>query len=292
LTMTEPDELYTLRAQYWMGHYSLCLEEAKTIARRPMSPALKEEREEFIQRAQLGLGQQIAGGDTPALQALALKSKYEEAVDEETKNSIIDEMKTLAAGDTSPSVQLYASQLYLSHGSTKDALSCVHLSTTMEHSTMALQIYLKLDRLDLASKQLDSLRNVDEDSVLTSLAAVRIALAGGSSTAPDAAHHLNSLSEQYGPSPMLLNLSACANCMTGDYVEAEAKLLECKKEFSAFPNPDTLVNLIVCSQYLNKPSDEYIAELKEAVPNHPFLEGLKRVEGAFLREAMKYKVAA
>eukprot|EP00978_Attheya_sp_CCMP212_P040133 scaffold215900_cov32-Attheya_sp.AAC.1 len=53
----DPDELYTLRAQYWLGHYNLCLDEAKAIARRPMSPALKNEREEFVARAQLALGQ-------------------------------------------------------------------------------------------------------------------------------------------------------------------------------------------------------------------------------------------
>jgi Coatomer epsilon subunit len=61
---TEPDELYTLRAQYALGHYHLALEEAKTIARRPMSSELKAEREEFVQRCQLGLGQPAVGGDT------------------------------------------------------------------------------------------------------------------------------------------------------------------------------------------------------------------------------------
>lgn len=49
----DPDELYTLRAQYWLGHYSLCIDEAKSIARRPMSPQLKMEREEFYLRALL-----------------------------------------------------------------------------------------------------------------------------------------------------------------------------------------------------------------------------------------------
>jgi hypothetical protein len=56
-TMSEPDELYTLRAQYWLGHYSLAMEEAKSVMRRPMSPELKVEREELGLRAQLGLGQ-------------------------------------------------------------------------------------------------------------------------------------------------------------------------------------------------------------------------------------------
>lgn len=226
-----------------------------------------------------------------ALQALVLKSKYEQAVGEDAKAAVVEEMKALAAGDTSPSVQLYASQLYLSHGLTKEALACVHFGNTMEHISMALQIYLKLDRIDLAQKQLNSLRRKDEDAVLTSLGAVHVALAGGTSTASDAGHYLNSLSEQYGPSPTLLNLSACANCMVGDYDEAETKLLDCKREF-AIPNAETLINLIVCSQYLNKPYDSYIQELKESFQGHPFLAGMDRVEGAFARESTKYKVAA
>jgi hypothetical protein len=64
VTMTEPDELYTLRAQFSLGHYQLALEEAKTIARRAMSVELKSEREEFVQRSQLALGQTVVGGDT------------------------------------------------------------------------------------------------------------------------------------------------------------------------------------------------------------------------------------
>ena len=71
LTMSEPDELYTLRAQYWLGHYNLALEEGKSIMRRPMSPELKAEREEFMLRCQMALGQQAkvisASGDTPGM---------------------------------------------------------------------------------------------------------------------------------------------------------------------------------------------------------------------------------
>ena len=79
--------------------------------------------------------------------------------------------------------------------------------------------------------------------------------------------------------------------MTGDYEEAETKLLDCKREFQT-PDADTLINLIVCSQYLNKDSAEYIQELKESFASHAFLAGLDRVEGAFARESIKYKVAA
>jgi coatomer subunit epsilon len=67
MTSIEPDDLYTLRAQYHLGHYALALEEAKTIARRPMSQELKAEREEYVQRAHLGLGEAVTGGDTPGM---------------------------------------------------------------------------------------------------------------------------------------------------------------------------------------------------------------------------------
>lgn len=65
--MAEPDELYTLRAQYWLGHYQMALDEAKSIMRRPMSPQLKVEREEFVQRCHLALKQydKVVASDTP-----------------------------------------------------------------------------------------------------------------------------------------------------------------------------------------------------------------------------------
>jgi hypothetical protein len=53
----EPDELYTLRAQYYLGHYTLSLQEAKATARRPLSNDLKIEREEFQLRSMLALKQ-------------------------------------------------------------------------------------------------------------------------------------------------------------------------------------------------------------------------------------------
>jgi coatomer protein complex subunit epsilon len=65
--MTEPDDLYTLRAQFWLGHYQLALEEGKSIARRPMSPALKAEREELVQRCYIAMGQydKVISTETP-----------------------------------------------------------------------------------------------------------------------------------------------------------------------------------------------------------------------------------
>ena len=64
--MSEPDELYTLRAQFWLGHYQMALDEARSIMRRPMSPDLKAEREEIVARCYIAMKDydKVISGDT------------------------------------------------------------------------------------------------------------------------------------------------------------------------------------------------------------------------------------
>eukprot|EP00523_Entomoneis_sp_CCMP467_P014752 CAMPEP_0168785476 /NCGR_PEP_ID=MMETSP0725-20121227/10770_1 /TAXON_ID=265536 /ORGANISM="Amphiprora sp., Strain CCMP467" /LENGTH=293 /DNA_ID=CAMNT_0008835583 /DNA_START=30 /DNA_END=911 /DNA_ORIENTATION=+ len=293
--MAEPDDLYTLRAQFWLGHYQMAIEEAKSIARRPMPPNLKAEREEFLSRAYIASGQQdkaTAMTDTPALQALALKAQFElSAGNEDIQATLVDQIKTLAASDPSPSIQLTAAQVLLAAGQTKEALQQVYMGATMEHISMILQIYLKLDRLDLAKQQYNSLRQADEDAILTQLGNVYVSLAAGTTGAADALHSLNSLTEQYGASPLLLNLTAVGLMSQGDYAGAAAKLEECIRDFSdVVVIPDTLINLIVCTVQQNKPANDLVAQMKEQYPAHPYCAGLDRVVSAFERESIKYKV--
>jgi coatomer protein complex subunit epsilon len=182
--------------------------------------------------------------------------------------------------------------MLLQAGQTKEALQLVHHASTMEQGLQALQIYLKLDRIDLARQALDQLTGKDEDSILAQLGTVYLNLALGSSGAPDAIHALNSLSEQYGPSPLLLNLMACALLQQGDYAGAEDKLLECLRDHAsdASLKAETLVNLICAGTHQHKAVDEHVRQMQLEYPNHPFCAGLSRVTSAFEREAVKYKV--
>ena len=63
-----PDELYTLRAQYTLGHAAAALQEAKQLTRRPMSSSLQDEREEYVMRAYTSLRQydKVTPGDRPS----------------------------------------------------------------------------------------------------------------------------------------------------------------------------------------------------------------------------------
>jgi len=291
--MSEPDELYTLRAQFWLGHYQMALDEAKSIMRRPMSPDLKAEREEIIARCYIAMKDydRVISGDTSAvgLKALALQAQFVQLkASGGSTQAVIQQLQSMLGDGVSPRVQVIAAHVFLQSDMKKEALQCVHQGLTLEQISLCVQIYILLDRLDLAEQTLQQLRNTDEDSMLTQLSSVQVALATGSSMAQEAVHTLNQISEQYGPSPMLLNLMACAHMQAGNYAEAEQKLKQAREEFAA-DDADTLVNLIVTSQYQHKPVGEYVAALKQQYPNHFLSLGLDTVGGAFDREAIKYK---
>lgn len=299
--MAEPDELYTLRAQYWLGHYSLALDEGRQAARRPMPPHLKTEREEMTLRSQLALGQfdavaaEGAGSAIFALRALALHARLLADPSVASRSAVLDDLKALLSSPESASntsLQLAACHVYLRANLVKEALQCVHMGLTMEHLSMCLLIYLKIDRLDLAQQSLDLLKQADEDSVLAQLGAAHLAVAHGRSKAEDAVHILSGLSEQYGPSPMLLNSLAAANMAGGKYDAAEGNLNEALAVGGeGGPDADTLVNLVVCMQHTGKSTKEiakYLGMLREGHGEHPFVQGLVQVEGAFERESHKY----
>jgi len=300
--MAEPDALYTLRAQYWLGHYSLALDEGKSAARRPMPPHLKSEREEIMLRASLGVkqyGKVIAEGSESsnlAMQALALHASYLSSAPD-ARPALIDNLKSLIASPdaaSNTSLQLTACHIFLAANMLREALQCVHHGLTMEHLAMTVQIYIKIDRLDLAKQSLDLLKQADEDSILAQLTSAYVSIAQGRSGAEDAVHILGGLSEQYGPSLMLLNVMAVSNIVGTKYDAAESNLKEAIDEFGGESDADTLVNLVVVMQHLGKKSvemDKYLTLMKNNCGDHPFVQGLVQVEGAFERESNKYVMA-
>lgn len=231
------------------------------------------------------------------VRAISLRAQYDSpSTPPSQKQSILTSLQQLVADPSvSTTAQLIAAQTFLSHGEmTKEALACVHSGSTMEHKALAIQIYIRMDRIDLAKQTLNVMKQTDEEAILTQLCSVYIHLAIGRSEAQDAIHTLGSLTEQYGNSPMLLNLNAVANIVAGKYDVAERFLTEAIGE-EAITSSDTLINLVVCYQHLGKGMGDIgplLEQLKSAFPNHPFVQGLARVDGAFERESVKYQVAA
>eukprot|EP00615_Pteridomonas_danica_P011568 CAMPEP_0114342912 /NCGR_PEP_ID=MMETSP0101-20121206/10173_1 /TAXON_ID=38822 ORGANISM="Pteridomonas danica, Strain PT" /NCGR_SAMPLE_ID=MMETSP0101 /ASSEMBLY_ACC=CAM_ASM_000211 /LENGTH=165 /DNA_ID=CAMNT_0001477293 /DNA_START=424 /DNA_END=921 /DNA_ORIENTATION=- len=159
----------------------------------------------------------------------------------------------------------------------------------MEHLALTVQIFLKMDRLDLANKTVRTMQSADEDHTLTQLAVAWTHLAGGGAKLQEAQYLYDELSDKFEATVMLRNGSAVAAIHMGKFEEAEKLLLDAITKGQN--DPDTLVNLICCYQHMNKADDliaRYIGQLKTVSPNHPFVTQLALVENAFNRVSGTY----
>ena len=116
-----------------------------------------------------------------------------------------------------------------------------------------IQLYLRIFRVDLAQKQLKTMKSVDEDSALTMLATAWIHMAPGQNKAQEAVYIYEELIDKYGATCMLLNGLAVSKMHLGLFDEAETALQESTTKNAT--DADTLANLIVVSLHLQRSQD-------------------------------------
>ena len=72
--------------------------------------------------------------------------------------------------DGEASLKLFVSMLHAADNNAKESLKIILGSNNMEHQAMIVQLFIKMDRADLAQKTLQKMTVADEDSTLTQLA--------------------------------------------------------------------------------------------------------------------------
>ena len=90
----------------------------------------------------------------------------------------------------------YEGALRTLHASPSDHLECIALR---------LQTLLKMDRLDLAKKEMKTMQEKDDDATLTQLAQAWVNMAIGGEKIQDAYYIYQELIDKFGSTPLLLN---------------------------------------------------------------------------------------
>ncbi|CAM9999129.1 unnamed protein product [Discosporangium mesarthrocarpum] len=200
--MSEPDELFTLRNHFWLGSYQLAIAEGSGLGRLPDN--LRIERDEFIYRSYLALAQysvvlgEIKDNAPPALQAVRLLAQYLSQPD--SREIVVETLKEWlsdASSGNNPTLQLMAATVFMHEGDLKQSVRVLRNGVTMEQIAMMAQLYLRMDRVDLAVMQLRVMQASDEDATLTQIVLAWVHMAQGGKKYQEAAYIFDELIDKH-----------------------------------------------------------------------------------------------
>ena len=144
-------DLYGLRNALYLGNYQQAVSEA-------MSLGASTERDFFMYRALIEQGQHRVvmdevGAQAPvALQAVKMLASYLSGVSKEAVVAQLKEWLTDATAQDNWQLILVAATVFLHERDHKEALKISHQSTQIDVMALVDQIYLQMDRPDLARK--------------------------------------------------------------------------------------------------------------------------------------------
>lgn len=289
------DELFEIRNSFFIGNYQFCINEAQKL--HPSSRELAIEKDVYMYRAYTAQGKhrvvldEVSSVSPTEVQPVRMLADYHQ---NPSKRDVILKSieKKLNSSDLNDYDLLVAASIYFNEQNYESALRCLHQSESLECSSLQVQIYLAMDRVDLAKKELKRMQDQDDDATLTQLALAWFNLAVGGEKSQDAYYIFQELSDKYTPTVMLLNGQAIAYMHMGKFEEAESMLQDALDKDSS--NPESLINMIVLSQHLGKAPEvttRYISQLKDGNPNHPFTMEFQAKEKHFDQFANQYTVS-
>jgi len=280
------DPLFELKNYFTIGNYQAAINEGNITN---LSENDKIQRDVYIYRSYIAQKNhkfvlaEISASANASLQAVKLLATY--LASEENKEIALVTLKewlTDGSSVNNPVLQVVAATIYYHEENYEEAMRCVYQSNSLEGLALLIQIYLKINRVDQAEKELKGLQKMDEDATITQLATAWVNVAMGGEKINDGFAIFQDLIEKYGPSVHLLNGSAVCALHTKKYAEAEKYLLQALEKNSS--DVDTLTNLIVCYQLQYKSTEiitRQINQLKTGFPNNNWTRNIKRLEESF-----------
>ncbi|KAI8081287.1 coatomer epsilon subunit-domain-containing protein [Halteromyces radiatus] len=301
--MDEESVLFGIRNLFALGNYQALINEV-TSTRNLHSPDAKLEAQIYLYRSYVAQGKynlvlsDIQDTDADAgLKAVRLLSLY---LQQKSKALPTDDLVQQAkqffeegSHRVHPVVQVVIATLLVNAGKYDDALQVLHVRTKkLECVALAVQIYLQIDRLDLARSEVNHAKSWAEDALLLQMMEAWVGLRVGGEKYQEAFYIFEEFGQSStGQTVRVLNGQATANLAMGRYPEAESLLLEALNKNS--DDPETLVNMITCSNLMAKTQDtttRYINQLREVAPQHPFLVDLDLKSSLFDRSATRFSL--
>jgi coatomer protein complex subunit epsilon len=311
------DELYDIRNSFLVGNFHQVIAEGQSVRSVKKKPeevrAFNADRDSLVARAQIALGQydvvieDLKTSGHPVLKAvgkLAEVAKEMATMPESGMSSKVGGLVELL-GATEPAkadasevdvALIVCTGIALSRNFAEAVTTAakwaggIGASPDLQRRKLELigiiaDGMLRMNRPDLAEKEVEKMKQVDDESTLAILLGGMAALRLGSvkpERYDDAASSFQEVNARCGQSVSVLNLIALANLGRGRAADAERNLLDALAKKSG--DPDTVSNLAVVCAHLGKPQEasmRYILQARSAVPLSPFVRQYAAVEERF-----------
>jgi len=285
------DELFSLKNYFNLGCYQQAISES--ISAHPSNDDSVIDSKFFMYRAYIEQQQyrlvldEVRDSAPPALLAVKLLASYLSG----NKEASVEAVKEMVPS-ADWRVLLMAATIFSHEKDYKSALQHTHQNTQLEVMALVVSIYLSLSRVELAKKHLSAMQSNDDDATLTKLASGWVSMHEGGEKYQDALYEFQELGEKYSMSLMLLNCMAVCNMQMGKFREAEDLLQQAQQKSAN--DVDTMANMAVCMQHLEKPPEvvnRYVVQLKGVAPAHPWAARHEELSQSFDRCAAQFAKA-
>ncbi|EIE85171.1 hypothetical protein G6F46_009614 [Rhizopus delemar] len=296
--MDEESILFGIRNLFALGNYQTVINEVSST-KSIFSPEAKLEAQTYLYRSYIAQGKyslvinDIGSSEEAPLKAIKLLASFLSHKQKDVDDYVQKAISLLEEGSNriNTIVQLVIATILVLAGRLEDALKTLHSrQRKLECSALAVQIYLQLDRLDLARNEIASVKTWAEDALLLQMMEAWVDLRVGGEKYQEAYYIFEEFAQSSTAQTVnVLNSQAVANIALGKYPEAESLLLEAQNK--NIDNPETLINLITCSILTGKSQEainRYTSQLREVAPQHPYLQELDLKSSLFDRCASRY----
>ncbi|KAF8730071.1 hypothetical protein AX14_005684 [Amanita brunnescens Koide BX004] len=301
----QSSELYHVKQQFILGAY-------KSLADMP-SPELSSSDYTSVvlykARAHIALDDPQSAlrltdedDENVAIKAVRALAKYVAAEDDVDKDAALEEQRDLAVeieGDSEGNarekalVRVIAATAFVRAGETEEALETLGIDTEdLEAVALLVQIYLSINRPDLAKKQFDRSKRWAEDDLLLQLIESTIGLVTGKDGySNSSSFYTEQLANPSLTSPHILTARGITRILRNEIQEAKSDLEEALEQQKG--DAETLAALCVAASLgasRKQEADDLWVRLSTDQPHHPLVVDVSTTSNLFDRAVARYNV--